>query len=207
MCLTSLSFAPYRIIPTLEETQTKEIIGEVVEKARIDTLKQFGIQHKIDWRILYAIAQNESNGYGLEGELIKHRFEEHIYAGFVKVKLGTFKKHPSLPGLDPEWIKSHSYKELRLMSTSWGMFQIMGWHYNMLGHASVESMVDNYKGSEDYQVRDFLIFCMIYRDGKFYQYLKKSWLRSIANAYNGAGWRKNNYVSKLIKHIRNAPNA
>ena len=168
-------------------------------------IKQFADSFDIDWRILYAIGMNESNGSGREGELIKHRFEKYIFNQFARVKEGAKDTCPSLPYLDKVWIRKHSWAQLQLMATSWGMFQIMGWHYPSLGFSSIDQMVDCYKGSEDYQVRSFLYFCVKYRDSKFLKALKKGWLRTIARYYNGAGYAKNNYVQKLIKHIRSAP--
>lgn len=165
----------------------------------IDLLKEFGQREGIDYRILYAILMTESDGFGFDNHgKIKTRFEPHIYSGFSRVCLNQITKHPSLPGLDPKWIKQHNDSELLSMSTSFGIAQIMGWQYKLLGFTSVDCMVANYIESEENQIKSFLVFCLKYREGRFLKALKELNYRQIASMYNGAGFEKNRYDQKLI---------
>ena len=162
---------------------------------------EFAGQYKIDWRILYAILRKESNAVGFdEHNLIKKRYEDHIYQGFEKVLNGA-SKHPSLPGLKVDWIKSHKGAEFVLLSTSYGIAQIMGFWYPLLNYKTIKDMLDAWIASEEMQVRDFCLFCVKYNDGRFLGALQKNDFVSIAKQYNGGGYKKNNYDIDLIKFV------
>lgn len=172
------------------ETKSKEI------------LKEFAEQYHLDWRILAAILMKESNqqGYDDKGNL-KRRIERHILSGFRDVLLNIKNRHPVLPGLKAEWIRKHDVDELVAMSTSWGIAQIMGWHYPMLKYDKVQDMVDAWQASEEMQIRDFCLFCVRYNDGKFLDALQKMNFRSIAMQYNGRGYAQNAYDRDLEIYV------
>ena len=161
-------------------------------------LKEFADQYHFDWRILGAILMKESNqqGYNDKG-ILKSRMERHILSGFRDVLLDIKKKHPSLPGLKREWIKKHTAEQLNLMSTSWGIAQIMGYWYDLLNYDSVGSMIDAWQASEEIQIRDFCLFCVRYNDGAFLKALQVLNYQSIAMQYNGKGFAQNNYDRDL----------
>lgn len=168
-------------------------------------IKDFAKQYHLDWRILFAILMNESNAQGFDksGKL-KERFEKHIYTGFKQVFEGQRKKNPHLPGLTTEWIRSHNLQQLEYLSTSYGIAQIMGWQYPLLGYSSIDNMVQSWRDSEEIQIRDFCLFCVKYNNGKFLKALKQLNILSISAQYNGTGYAKNNYDNKLIKHYKEA---
>ena len=168
-------------------------------------LKDFAKQHHLDWRIIYAILMNESNAQGFDSNgKLKERFEKHIFNGFKQVHQGYRKKNPHLPGLDTEWIKNHSLQQIEYLSTSYGIAQIMGWHYPMLGYLSIENMIQTWRDLEENQIRDFCLFCVKYNNGKFLKALKDLNIQSISMQYNGTGFARNNYDNKLLKHYREA---
>jgi hypothetical protein len=163
-----------------------------------EILKEFAEQYHFDWRILGAILMKESNQEGYDKKAkIKIRFEKHIMFGFRDVLLGVKKRHPSLPGLKPEWIKKHSVDELNMLSTSFGMAQIMGYWYDLLNYPTVKEMVDAWQASEEIQIRDFCLFCISYNEGRFLTALKLLNYQSIATQYNGRGYAQNNYDKDL----------
>ena len=165
---------------------------------------EFAGQYKIDWRILFAILQKESNANGFDSkESIKKRFEKHIYNGFIKVVDGAA-KHPALPGLDAGWIRSHSKVQLEFLSTSFGIAQIMGYWYQLLNYKSINDMIAAWVASEEIQIRDFCLFCVKYNDGRFLESLKRLEFASIAKQYNGGGYKKNNYDVDLEKYFKSA---
>lgn len=171
----------------------------------IQILKDFADQYKIDFRILRAILKKESNAAGFYKDgSIKERFEAHIYDGFVKVIDGS-NKHPQLPGLESEWIKTHSIQQIRFLSTSFGIAQIMGYWYPLLNYKNIYDMTDAWKASEEIQLRDFCLFCLKYNYGKFLIALSKLDYPSIAKQYNGGGYKKNNYDIDLIKYFKEDP--
>ena len=172
------------------------------EKSK-NILKEFANQYGIDWRILAAILMKESNQEGFNNKgAIKMRYEKHIHLGFKNVLNGTKKRHPSLPGLDPVWIKTHDADAINLMSTSWGMAQIMGYWYKLLNHNSVKEMVDAWSASEEIQIRDFCLFCLKFNDGAFLKALKIPNFQSIAMQYNGRGFAQNNYDKDLHTYFQ-----
>lgn len=170
----------------------------------LEIIIEFAKQYNIDWRILYAILKKESDakGFDTKGKL-KTRFEKHIYDGFSKVFAGA-KQHPLLPGLKSEWIKLHSATQIEFLSTSYGIAQIMGYWYPLLNYKSIDLLIESWTTSEEIQVRDFCLFCVRYNEGKFLDALKKLDFISIAKQYNGAGFKKNNYDTDLIKFVNGA---
>jgi uncharacterized protein YlbG (UPF0298 family) len=165
-----------------------------------DILKEFANQYHFNWKIIYAILIKESNAAGFyKNGLIKKRYEEHIYNGFLDVYEGNLLKHPSLPGLEREWILAHHKKQLEYLSTSFGIAQIMGYWYELLNYKSVNDMIIAWVDSEEIQVRDFCLFCVKHNSGKFLKALQNSDYQSIAKQYNGSGYKQNNYDVDLEK--------
>lgn len=171
----------------------------------VNILKEFAVQYKIDWRILFAILYKESNANGFEDGLIKKRYEKHIHQGFIKCYNNvSCPAHPRLPALKREWILTHSLKQLEFMSTSFGVAQIMGYWYKLLNYGSVNDMVISWIASEEIQIRDFCLFCVRYNSGKFLEALQKLDYQSIAKQYNGAGYKANNYDIDIEKYFNQA---
>jgi hypothetical protein len=163
-----------------------------------EILKEFANQYKLDWRLLAAILMKESNQEGFNNKKqIKTRLERHILSGFRDVLLDIKKRHPSLPGLKAEWIKKHSPEELNMLSTSYGMAQIMGYWYDLLEYETIKDMIDAWTASEEIQIRDFCLFCVRFNDGRFLNALIKQNLQSIAMQYNGKGYAQNSYDKDL----------
>lgn len=80
-------------------------------------------------------------------------------------------------------------------SCSWGLFQIMGFHWERLGYASVDDYVSAMRANEGNQLHAFCQF--IKTDKKLHQALKdKNWA-AFARIYNGPGYKKNRYDQKM----------
>ncbi len=87
------------------------------------------------------------------------------------------------------------HNEAALCSASWGMFQIMGFHYLALGFKSAEQMVAFYQQSERNQLLSFCDFVLA--DTRLINALRvKDWA-SFAKAYNGPQYAKNQYDVKM----------
>ena len=82
-----------------------------------------------------------------------------------------------------------------LQSASWGKFQIMGRNYQAAGFASVEDLVAAMMKSEKNQLEAFVSF--VKSDSKLLGALKKKSWADFARGYNGAGYAKNEYDTKL----------
>lgn len=147
-------------------------------------LKDFATANQLDWRLLYAILLNETGAKGFKNGVIQQRFE-----------IGTFNR----------LVKQHPEKsdaELRLLSTSWGIGQIMGFNYRAAGYEFISAMVDGFILSEDNQVKGFLNFCK--SSNSLMQQIRAKNFAGIASIYNGPGYKKYQYDTKLKLNFNKA---
>lgn len=84
-----------------------------------------------------------------------------------------------------------------LESASWGLFQIMGFHWQGLGYVSAEDFVERMHQSEAEQLEAFVRF--IQRDEKLYFALQRRQWAAFAERYNGPAYRRNQYDVKLAR--------
>jgi hypothetical protein len=81
-----------------------------------------------------------------------------------------------------------------LKSTSWGLFQLMGFNYQACGFNSVTDFVAAMQQSEGQQLLAFVNFLL--RTGLAIHLVARSWAK-FAVGYNGPGYRQNHYDTKL----------
>lgn len=87
-----------------------------------------------------------------------------------------------------------------LESCSWGMFQIMGFHWSMLGYQSPVDFVLTLSRSEADQLEAFCRF--IEKNTQLLNALRtRDWVQ-FARLYNGSNFAKNQYDSKLRNAYR-----
>ncbi|HSD37513.1 MAG TPA: N-acetylmuramidase family protein [Rhodocyclaceae bacterium] len=173
--------------------------------------------------IIKAVYKVESNGKGFIGEKPKILFEGHVLWDRLKRK----GKNPVQLAvgnesiLYPKWTKEHyvggagEFKRLELAesidqeaareSASWGLFQIMGYHWQSLGYPSVGNFIDCMSRHESEQLEAFCRFIKTkkIKDGHSLRDLLKvkDWA-GFAFYYNGSEYRKNAYDDKLREHYR-----
>jgi len=82
-----------------------------------------------------------------------------------------------------------------LESASWGAFQIMGFHWQRLGYASVQAFVAAMSANESQQFDAFVRF--IETDPVLYKALKARKWADFAKLYNGPDYARNLYDVKL----------
>lgn len=82
-----------------------------------------------------------------------------------------------------------------LESASWGLFQIMGFHWKLLGFASVQAFVNAMYASEGAQLDAFVAF--VKANSNLLRALKAKDWPGFARGYNGPAYAKNNYDTKL----------
>ena len=80
-------------------------------------------------------------------------------------------------------------------SASWGMFQIMGYHWHALGYSCADDFVSHMQSSEDYQLDAFVRF--IKADPALHKALKSRKWADFAKLYNGPAYKENAYDAKL----------
>lgn len=82
------------------------------------------------------------------------------------------------------------------MSTFWGMFQIGGFNYKLCGCSSIEEFVELMSYSELEQLE---LFAALITNCKYVQYLRdKNWA-AFARRYNGPGYARQGYHTKMAK--------
>lgn len=82
-------------------------------------------------------------------------------------------------------------KEAAYKSTSWGMFQIMGFNFKASGYPDVNSFVEDMMKNEGTQLKAFANF--IKNNDGMHQALKKKNWDTFAFLYNGSGYKDNKY--------------
>jgi hypothetical protein len=157
-----------------------------------------------------AVAAVESNGSGFNpDETPKILFEGHWFYRYTKGKWEN--DYPYL--CYRRWTKQFygkTYKEeygryltaekidpiAAMLSTSWGMFQIMGFNHTICGYRLIEDFVRDMHRGEFEQGKAFCYY--IKNNGLSDLLLALDW-EGFAYRYNGPEWQKNNYATKLQK--------
>lgn len=88
-------------------------------------------------------------------------------------------------------------KNIGLESASWGMFQIMGYHWKALGFASVVDFVLAMSKDEASQLEAFVRF--IQANKTLLNAIRAKDFDLFALTYNGPDYRKNNYHVKMAR--------
>lgn len=86
------------------------------------------------------------------------------------------------------------HKKTALESTSWGLGQVMGAHWEWLGYSSIDELVAEARNSVGGQVRLMLKF--IDKAGLKTALEQKHW-RNFARRYNGPAFARNQYDSRM----------
>ncbi|MGF7213868.1 hypothetical protein GGR92_000008 [Spirosoma lacussanchae] len=166
-----------------------------------------------------AVQQVESRGAGFVRGRLVIRFEGHWFRKLTNRRFD--RSHPTIShpyyadGRFNKGGQNGEYDRLRvamtldidaaLQSCSWGMFQILGIHYELLGYASVHAMVDDFKTGEAAQL---LAFCRFVKAKGIDDELRDHEWDGFALIYNGSNYRAGGYHRKLPKayeqHVRTA---
>lgn len=174
--------------------------------------------NKLGWDVaaIKAVAQVESlSGGFLKDGTPKTLFEGHIFHRETKGRFS--KEHPTLSY--PKWTKKYYGsqanekiildtavkldRQAALKSTSWGAFQIMGFNYKHCGFNTVQEFVNAMYKSEYSQLLAFVNY--IESVGISKHVINKDWA-SFARAYNGPGYKANNYDVKLASAYKKYSN-
>lgn len=93
-------------------------------------------------------------------------------------------------------VDNEKVAEAAYASASWGLFQIMGYHYKSLGYDEILQFVGEMKENEGQQLKIFSKFLTV---NNLIKYLKNKQWAEFAKRYNGAGYKENKYDEKLEK--------
>lgn len=167
--------------------------------------KQFGVEEAV----IRAVVEVEAAGKGFHSSgALTCLYEPHIAyrytsgdvrkklvdAGLAYRKWGE-KPYPkvSFPRID-ECAKIAG-EEIACISTSWGLPQMMGFNHKVCGYPTALAMVKDFASGEAQQVRAMMHF--IKANSRMFDAMKNKHWSTFAHYYNGPGYKKNKYNTKL----------
>ncbi len=186
------------------------------EQDLVDVAASLGIE----LAVLKAVNEVESNGRGVivDGRP-KILFEGHVFWNQLQAK--NINPVTLISGnedvLYPKWTKNFylggkaeyarldkaiaisnnkDVAEAAYASASYGLFQIMGFHYKSLGFDDIITFVGTMKEDEGEQLKVFAKFIEVNNQIK---YLKNKQWADFALRYNGTGYKANKYDENLEK--------
>jgi len=183
-------------------------------KVTPEEIDQIAIDLKVEVAAFRAVIAVEAAGSGFDKAgrpkalFERHHFYKHLKdapglqanaeaEGLAYPKWGT-KPYPK--GSDAVYAEIERActidEEAALLSTSWGLGQIMGSNFKMAGCSSVEAMVEEACESEAGQLRQMAAF--IKSAGLQDELMNKDWAK-FARGYNGPGYAQNAYDVKLAQ--------
>ena len=182
-------------------------------------LRDFAQRNNLEIAAVKAVNEVESSGRGffVDGRP-KILFEGHEFWRQLKargINPESISNSSNADILYSKWTKAHylggpaeysrlekasnlssdpRFKEAAQASTSWGSYQIMGYHANKLGYASVQEFVDAMFVHERNQLEAFGKYIHAY--GCIAHLRVKNWAK-FAHCYNGPQYAQNKYDVKM----------
>lgn len=96
-------------------------------------------------------------------------------------------------------------RDAALESASWGMFQIMGYHWKTLGYPTLQAFINVMYKDEASQLDAFVRF--VKADNRLLRALKSQDWATFARIYNGPNYAANKYDTKLAAAFKRAGGA
>ena len=179
-----------------------------------EQIKDLANMHGIEYASLKAVVEVEASGKGFIGDVPKILYEPHIMyrlltkKNYITIRNNLMKAHPNL--CYPRWgtykygaesiqhkrleIASQFNRDTALESCSWGLGQVMGFHWKSLGYESLQAFINDMYESEAKQLEAMIRFIKV--NGLLLALKNKDWVK-FARGYNGSGYAKNKYHIKL----------
>lgn len=168
----------------------------------------------VDVAAVMAVNEVESRGQGfLPNGRPAILFERHIMRRQLisrAINVHPYERdHPDLVNASPGGYQGGSAEHDRLEAAkqidreaaqeacSWGLFQIMGFHWKRLGYASISTMTQQMAASEAAQLGAFVRF--IESDRRLHQALKDKDWADFARRYNGPAYKRNRYNERMAE--------
>lgn len=146
----------------------------------------------IEYAALMAFISVESGGKGFINNRIVIQFEPSWFkkkAPFAPSGLWSLNKVENQINEYKAFSNAfNKNKNAAMQSTSWGLGQIMGFHYKRLGFTSVDEMVDSFKRGEYEQVKGIVKF--IATDGRLLKAIREKNWHLVATYYNGGAYKE-----------------
>ncbi len=205
----------------LEDSDSVHTLKDTALKAA--DIEAFAQTHELEIAVVQAVRDVESNGNGfLSNGLPVILFEGHIF--WRQLEKRGYNPASMVPGYEDvlyrywtrkyyqggigEWNRLRKAATIRsdikvseaaYCSASYGLFQIMGFHYELLGYATVMEFVADMKKDEATQLKAFGEFLSA---NQLLTYLRNHQWTAFARRYNGPGYKQNQYDTKLAAAYR-----
>lgn len=187
----------------------------------ITTEQLQNIANKLDIELpmIQAVTKIEARSSGFKNGLPIILFERHIF--YLQLKKNGFnveqlaKTYPDLINSSAGGYLGGNRENYRLTlakqidtksaieSASWGLFQIMGFHWQLLGYESAIQFEKLMTESEEMQLDAFYRFVAHKSNSKLLQAMKDKDFSVFAKLYNGPAYKKNSYDLKLKEAYEN----
>jgi hypothetical protein len=168
-------------------------------------------EFELETALIKAVVEVESHGSGfLLRELPPARpkilFEGHWFFRLTPKPVSRSRPDLSYPRWDKSKYKGGSAEWERLLdamefdeiqalkSASFGLGQVMGFNYSLAGCSSIQQFIQENFAGEYWQARHMMNF--IVNQGLLDELKRKDWA-GFARGYNGPGYRRNEYDTKL----------
>jgi len=164
--------------------------------------------------VIRAVVEVEAAGSGFDArKRPKILFEPHVFYRLLKKSPQKLDRATRAGLAYAKWgakpyprTSDENYKRLErameideaaaLKSASWGLAQIMGFNFKIAGYSSVQEMVEDFKTGERAQLTGMINFII---KNKLDDDLRRKDWAGFAKGYNGAGFAKNGYHTKLAR--------
>lgn len=178
-----------------------------MEKLTINNFIGAAIRLNCEEATLRAVHAVEASGDGFfPSGKIKIRFEAHWFSHYTNgiydksypnISVKEANRKLCLQG-EKEYLRFNIAFALNptaaMLATSWGAFQIMGFNFSACQYESVDWMVTDFKKGEYNQL---LGFCEFIKSKSLDDELREHRWADFAYYYNGKGYKKNQYDTKL----------
>lgn len=163
-------------------------------------IKKVASENDLDVRFCLAVAQVESSFYAfLPNGYPIIRFEKHVFLKQIrKIDINLLDAAMSIKGTD-----YNAYTEARdineeaaILSTSFGLYQIMGFNHKLVGYDTPKEFEEAMKASIENQVDAFIKFV---KANKLVKAINSTDYHAFAKAYNGPAYAQWGYHVKLQK--------
>jgi hypothetical protein len=160
-----------------------------------EQIKSIASEFGIDWKLIQAFILTESSGAGFSKDgKVKIQFEPHVFRRYTGITIEN-----KVDVQSKEWEayeKAYSIdSESAMLSTSWGLMQVMGFNYKICGYDSVGRMVGEMKISELYQVKAGIKYILHFP--RLVAALKAKDWHTVARMYNGPKYQEGKYHIKF----------
>lgn len=193
---------------------------KLTEKDFASIAERSGLEKAVIKAIFKVEAGGRSGFIDSENSIPVTLQEGHIFYKYAKERgldvAELCKKYPQI--CYPKWTKefykrgqaeynryllaSEVDSECAMLSTSWGLGQIMGFNYYQAGYTNISAFVGDIYVSEQLQLKAMCTFIM--NNKIMYNALRNHDWATFAKLYNGTGYAANAYDVKLKKAYESA---